>query len=300
MDIVFGQVLILFLFALVGYTLCRKGVADSRQSCLLSCLEVYLFLPCKVFQTFSKNLTVDYISRKYQILLISVIILAILIPTAVFFSRFFSEKEYERKIYIYSLIVPNFGYMGYALTESLFGEEALINLMVFALPVQFFVYSVGYCMLTKIKFSFKKLLQPTLLAMAAGSVTGLLAVPAPEIIENFLTKAGNCMAPVSMVLTGMVISEFDLKKLLREKKIYIVTLLRLIVIPCCIAGVLNLFCNREIVAAAILLYAMPCGLNTIVFPRLVNENCEIGASLAFVSCIACCVTIPLCIRLFLS
>ena len=46
-------------------------------------------------------------------------------------------------------------------------------------------------------------------------------------------------------------------------------------------------------------YAMPCGLNTIVFPKLIGENCEIGAGLALVSNVLAIFTIPLCVAVFL-
>jgi len=48
----------------------------------------------------------------------------------------------------------------------------------------------------------------------------------------------------------------------------------------------------------VVLLAMPCGLNTIVFPKIVGEKCDIGAGLAFVSNIAACITIPLVFALF--
>ena len=46
------------------------------------------------------------------------------------------------------------------------------------------------------------------------------------------------------------------------------------------------------------LFAMPCGLNTIVFPRLVGEKCEIGAGLAFISSILSLITLPLLVQIF--
>ena len=43
---------------------------------------------------------------------------------------------------------------------------------------------------------------------------------------------------------------------------------------------------------------MPCGMNTIVFPKLVGQDCRTGAGLACVTSILCCITIPLCLWLF--
>ena len=47
----------------------------------------------------------------------------------------------------------------------------------------------------------------------------------------------------------------------------------------------------------VLLYAMPCGLNTIVFPKMVGEDCRPGASMAMISTVACLLTIPLCMQI---
>ena len=86
--------------------------------------------------------------------------------------------------------------------------------------------------------------------------------------------------------------------LIKNRKTYIIVFLRLIAIPCAIGAVLLPFGNPVLTQSAVLLFAMPCGLNTIVFPKLVDENCEIGASLAFVSNILACFTIPLVCALF--
>lgn len=53
-----------------------------------------------------------------------------------------------------------------------------------------------------------------------------------------------------------------------------------------------------IVRIATLFYALPCGLNTIVFAKMVDADCSIGASLAFLSNIFACVTIPIVVSLF--
>ena len=68
-------------------------------------------------------------------------------------SKWFCKEGFERSIYHYSLAIPNFGYMGYALAESLFGSEGLLNVMMFGLPMSLYVYSAAFCMLTKQKFS---------------------------------------------------------------------------------------------------------------------------------------------------
>ena len=108
-------------------------------------------------------------------------------------------------------------------------------------------------MLTKNKLSFKRLLNPVNIALAAGAVVGLtkpyivilfttylpeftafitpIGTPVLEFVTSFLNKAQACMGPISMLLTGMVISEYKFKDMLSQKSVYVMAALRLIVIP---------------------------------------------------------------------
>ncbi len=300
MLIIFQQVFILFLFAASGYVLSKSKIIDSCQSQILSKLLVYLFLPCNIIKTFSTNFTLAYIAGNFEILTTSLVVILVLAITMHFVAKIFSKNAYERHIYEYSLIIPNYGYMGYALAESILGESGLMNLMMFALPVSCYTYTIGFAMLTKRPLSLKKLLNPVVLSMLVGILVGIIQIPLSETIYSVLNKASACMAPVSMLLAGIVISEFDLKKLLYNKVTYIIVILRLVVIPITLGYLLSLVCRTQVVETCVLLYAMPCGLNTIVFPKLVEENCEIGASLAFISNIFACVTIAFVFELIRS
>ena len=298
MTVVFEQVLILVLFAAVGYLLSSKKIVDPKHTKMLSALEIYVFLPCTVFNTFSSNFTIDYLKAKYSIVLISAVMLVILAVVTFFLSKILTKDPYQRYLYTYSMTIPNYGYMGYALAGSLFGDEVLLNVMMFVIPLSLLVYTVGYCMLTKTKVSFKRLLNPPLLAVVIGAAAGLLNWTPPSFAGSMIQKAAACMAPVSMLLTGIVISEYHLLPLLKNKVNYIVAALRLLVIPCLAGAVLVLLKLEIALIPTVIIYSMPCGLNTVVFPRLIGEDCKTGASLALISSVACCATVPFCIWLF--
>ncbi len=296
---VFNQVLILFIFVIIGFVLAKTKILDLKHSKMLSTLIVYVFLPCKIFGSFSKNFTVEYITSKYQMLIISIVVLIVLFVFGCFIAKLLTKDKYEQKIYVYSLMFANFGYFGYTLAESLFGSTGLLNLVIISIPSTFILNSVGYCVLTKTKFSPKLFLKPILISIVLGTMFGLAGIKVPNIVSQIVDKSSACMGPVSMLLCGIVIAEFDILSLFKNYKVYIVVFLRLIVIPFAVGFCLKPFVDAEILTAAVLLCCMPCGLNTIVFPKLVDENCSIGASLACISTILSCVTIPLCLTVIL-
>lgn len=298
MFVVMEQVFVLFAFSLAGYLLSVCKLANVSHAKLLSTLLVYVFLPCNIFRTFSVNCTVEYISEKYVLILASAVIIALLVVFAKFGARLFSKEAYPQKIYRYALSIPNYGFMGFALTESLLGTAGLLNIMLFSLPISLYNYSGAFCMLTKKKLTLKSLLHPVLIAIALGMIVGLTGIPVPKVIISIMDKSSACMGPVSMLLAGITISEFQFPALLKNKKNYIIVFLRLILIPGILGLLLLPLNNPVLLQSAVLLYAMPCGLNTIVYPKLVDEDCEIGAGMALVSNVLACLTIPLMCALF--
>lgn len=293
MIIVTEQILLLFIFILIGYILGKTGLIATKESRVLSTLLVYLFFPCTIFKAFYTNFNISNLSNYYPLTLAGIAILAVLILFSSIVSKYLGKNDYEKKIYKYTLIIANFGYMGYALAEGLYGTEGLLNMILFAFPFSCFTYTAGYCMLTKSNISIKKLANPVMIAIILGIVFGLTGIKLLSIAETAVLKSSSCMAPISMILAGITISEYQIKELVCDKNIYIACAFRLIIIPVTLLLVLRQFASENIIRSAVLLTAMPCGLNTIIFPKLIGENCKTGAKLAFVSNILALVTIPL-------
>lgn len=277
---------------LCGFLLGKSKLINYEHTRILSVLEIYLFLPCTVFNAFYGNFTIDNLTKYYQLVIVSTAVLSVLVFFSHIISVLLSKDPYDKKVYKYSLTIPNYGYMGYALALGLYGTEGLLNIILFAIPFSIYTYTFGYCMLTNQRVSLKKLINPVILSILAGAVFGLLNVKLPGIVETFLNKSGNCMAPVSMLLAGITIAEFNIKHLISEKSVYIASIIRLVLIPCLVMIALNPFFDDTLVRAAVLLCAMPCGLNTIVFPKLIGEDCKTGAKLAFISNLFAMLSIP--------
>lgn len=277
---------------LCGFLLGKSKLINYEHTRILSVLEIYLFLPCTVFNAFYSNFTIDNLTKYYQLIIVSTAVLSVLVFFSHIISVLLSKDPYDKKVYKYSLTIPNYGYMGYALALGLYGTERLLNIILFAIPFSIYTYTFGYCMLTNQRVSLKKLINPVILSILAGAVFGLLNVKLPGIVETFLNKSGNCMAPVSMLLAGITIAEFNIKHLISEKSVYIASVIRLVLIPCLVMAALKPFFDDTLVRAAVLLCAMPCGLNTIVFPKLIGEDCKTGAKLAFVSNLFAMLSIP--------
>ncbi len=297
---IFEQVFILFAFGLAGFVLSKAKLVEGNKVGLLSILEFYIFMPCVTFQTFSQRFTMAYLQEKYSLLLISTGILLVLELFARLVAPRLSKDSYQRLVYRYSLIIPNFGFFGYSLMQGLFGIDGLMDMMMFCLPMTIYTNTVGYMVLTNQsgRLSVKKFLTPSIIAMILGSIVGITGFAIPNVIDLLVGKSAACMSPISMLLAGIVISQYDLKDLLTNKQAYLICALRLLVIPAAIFGILSLAGLQIAMLAAIVTYCAPCGLNPIVYGKLAGQDCRSGASLTLISTLLAMVTIPICVHFF--
>ena len=102
------------------------------------------------------------------------------------------------------------------------------------------------------------------------------------------------MSPVAMMLTGMTIARFRLKDVLQIRGVYIVTALRLVLLPALFLTVLRFVDMPQVFAiCAVCSLAMPLGLNTIIIPNALGKDTRVAAGMALVSHVVACITIPM-------
>ena len=293
-----NQMFVLFTFIALGYFLNAKGILPLNTSIALSRLETNVLVPCLVFNTFYKYCTIENISEKWIFLVYGTAVMLISLVIGIFLSKLFSKDDYLRKIYTYSFAVANFSFMGNAVVLGIFGEDVLFDYMIFTLPLSLYVYSYGTASLipknNSKKFSFKVFLNPICLSMLIGAVAGLSGFPIPKFLVTAIASAGACMSPLAMILTGFVIGNFSLKKLACVKRIYLASVLRLIILPLLFVLSLKLLnTDATVVMLTLCATAMPLGLNTVVFPAAYDGDTTPGASMALISHIMSVITIPI-------
>lgn len=299
--VILEQVLLLFIFVVAGYILGKTGLCKPEHCKTLSGVLIYVFLPCLYFNNFAENLTVAYLKTKYPLILVSVGLMLVYVVLAKLIGNKMTKHPYERVVLRYSLTVPNYGYMGCALCLSLYGNKALLDMMIFGLPLSVYISTSGYNMLTRNegRISLKRVMTPPMYGILLGCIVGLTGLKLPSVLTQVSQKSAACMSPVAMLLSGIAVSEFKVKELLLNKKAYLVVALRLVVLPVLAFLLVKGIRMEMALMSAVVIYCMPCGMNTIIYPKMVGEDCRMGASLVLISSVACVLTIPLCLYFLL-
>ena len=148
--------------------------------------------------------------------------------------------------------------------------------------------------------SLKNLVNPSMLGLLLGGAFGVLQLPLPTFLLNGLSSASACMSPLAMIIAGFVIGNYSFKSLLGRPKIYVATLIRLVVLPLIfVLSLKTLHTDQLVVRATLCATALPFGLNTIVFPEAYGGDATAGAAMATVSHFLSVFSLPLVFALLL-
>ena len=174
--------------------------------------------------------------------------------------------------------------------------------LIFVLPFWALIYTWGTpCLLIPVEGERKTLwdklrafINPMFIGMIIGMIIGLSGLKLPAFLTNATTTLGNCMSPVAMLLTGMTIAKIDLKKAFTNVSVYVVSLVRLIAIPVVFLVLVKILPLPETLEYCMICnLAMPLGLSTIVIPAAYGKDSTAASSMALISHLLSCITIPI-------
>ena len=154
------ELAILFILIAIGFVIGKWKKIPIDKSNVLSIVLVNVFLPCKVFLNFQEGISVTYIKENYVTLIVSCAFVVLAVVMATFSSKMITKDSHERNTFRYSLIISNYGSLGYVFVEALLGPSALTDMIFFCIPISFYSYSFGYAMLSGSGHTFKKMLNP--------------------------------------------------------------------------------------------------------------------------------------------
>lgn len=315
-ELTLNQMLMMFALILVGFYLRRKNIIPENTGTSLAKLETFVCVPALSLYNQMTQCTVESFKENWVLILYGLVIVVVAILFSYPLSRLFvpktlglPEKLYQRNIYKYAMVFGNYGFMGNFIILGIWGNEFFYKYSLFVFFVGILCNSWGlYILVPKeqgvsIWKNLKKgLLTPPLIGLVAGMAIGLtgLSQYVPDFVIRAFDNAGKCQGPIAMVLAGIVIGGYNFKSLLNNKKVYVASFLRLVVIPAVMMLVLKLIgINDEIMTLALVAFATPLGLNTIVYPAAYGGETKTGASMAMISHTLSVITIPLMYLVFI-
>ena len=287
------QILEMFLLAGVGYLLFRAGKISGEGSRTLGNILIYVSLPAVIINGFLVERTPEHVSG----ILLSMAGALALILVSVLISHFIFRNN---PIGAFAAAFSNPGFFGIPLVIASLGREYVFYAACFIAFLNIGQWTYGVSRLTgqplRQGFALKKLIRaPFVIAITVGLVLFATQLPLPGILKDGLSAAAGLNTPLAMFTVGVYLAQTDLKKMLRDRSLYAVSAVRLLLIPLAALGILSLFPANLNGMKTVLLIAAACpvGSNVAVYAQLHGKDYPYAVETVVISTALSLATIPL-------
>lgn len=299
------QIISMVLMALAGFVLGRIRLITGEQSRVLSCVCVYLSLPCSMIASFSTTLETEKLAGLGLGLAAAVLIhMLYLLLDRVFSFHPVAMTQEEQALVTYN----NAGNLIMPMVRNVLGLEYVLYTSSYILVQNLLVWTHGQKLMGgEQTLHWKKVLRnPVIVGIWIGLILFFTGISLPVSLRTAVEALSSCMAPLCMLVTGIVMSELDLRRAFSQSRVYLVSLVRLILLPLLSTGIL-LILNRLFPiadAANILTVSLLCAIgpsaSTIVQQAQIYHNPNVGyvSSVNAMTTVMCSITMPLITLLF--
>jgi predicted permease len=283
---------------LFGYAGRKFKVLTDESNAAMSRVLVSIALPCMVFislmQPFSRELLAECAASFGLFFLIFLVGL----PIGTLFARLLKANDGEKRVWQFSLVFANVGYMGFPITQTVFGDGSLIytsmgnaafHVLAFSLGVYLFNPGDGF---TKANLA-RIALNPALIATYIGFAFFVGGLRLPQTVESGVAFVGNMTTPLSMLLVGSVLAKNPLRTLVNDIRVAPLVLTRLLIIPVAAFFLLRPFIpNITMLGVIVSLSAMPVASLTVIFAERYGGDAAHASKLVALSTVCCLISIP--------
>ncbi|MCM1363757.1 MAG: AEC family transporter [Faecalibacterium sp.] len=288
------QVSILYIIVVAGYLCDRAKIYTEKTARATIDLLLHIVVPCMLVTSFIEmEMTSDTVMKFFISLAVAFathfIAIGLNLP-------FFRKKNELNPVFKFASIYGNVGYMALPLANAVLGSEGVFYCAsgVIAFNVLTFTHGAKIMAGDKFKFNIKSLiLNPGVISVIIGLPIFLLQVNVPQIIAKPLDLVGSLNTPLAMLIFGTYLANTDLKKMFFEKRIYLVALLKLIVLPFICIGIYRLCgITGTLLVSSAITASVPCANNTFMFASKYSRDTGVASkTVALVSFISI-ITMP--------
>lgn len=290
------QVAVLFIMILAGFVCVKAGAIKMEGKAFFSDLLMKLTVPAMMLHSYMMEFDAKVFSNTVSVLGWSA--MALILSFAVTFLITGRMKERNMPIIRCACVFSNAAYMGFPLIQALFGSEGMIYASAFVTVLNLFLWTIQYALLTgKVQLKdvvHTMLTMPTMIAIMIGLVVYLGWIPVPELIKRPLNTIGSMTTPLSMIITGMIMAGSNIRRQLRDLRLGLIILIRMLVVPAACIALFHLIGAQGMAVAVIqILMCGPSAAVTTVFAVQFGYDEELSAAAVVMTTFLSIFTLPL-------
>ena len=294
-SVAFGQIMTMVILMVVGAVCAKIGMIDEGTNKKLSNLLLLLVNPLVIFLSFQRPFEEELLNGLLLTLLLSLVsfIIAIAVAHIIYTNRKGKDYAVEK----FGAVYTNAGFLGIPLVNGVFGSEGVFYLTGYLMVFFLFFWTHGLIVMSgKRDFSTikKAVLSPPMLSIFLGFALFMLRIEIPQVIYTPLVTLGNINTPLAMLIAGVSISGASIMQIVKNKRVFGLCVVRLILLPALTILVFGLFDIPPIVlGTVVMVVSCPIAANLIMFAYRYDRDYVYSSQVFAATTILSLVTIPL-------
>lgn len=292
------------LILVLGFALGKFKLIDKNTNQHLVNLLLSVFMPASLLMAFPATYSTAFAELFFSGLAAGVIVMVMLILLSkIIFNKFFFKTDLRFNAQ-FGLIFNNATFLGYPIVANTFGEQGIIAYCGFIIMFNLALFSYGV-FLFKHKFSWKMLLDtilnPNIIAVIVGMVIFLVDLRLPTFLKDAVSFVGNATTPLSIICIGFMLSQANLKKLLKKWQLIVPAFVQLVIGPIATFFILKaLNFPPAVINVCTLIEALPTATSLGLFATKYGGDEVEASELVAISTLLSIATMPVMIALLLA
>lgn len=299
---------ILFVIMIVGYVINKIGILRGESNSVLSELIVKVTGPILVVSSVCGMQEITDKKQIFQIFFIGIILYVTLIIFSRIIIKLFRLNDSDGNIYSLMLVFTNTAFVGYPVLKVLYGDYGIFASAILHMPFNVLLYSYGVYMIQsngdsreKKKFNIKNVVNSGVIAGIIALIIFLFGIKVPPLLQAILGMIGDITIPLSMILIGSSLALIPIKNVFSYFKVYIVSFIKLILMPLITYFISNIFINDQfLISQLVIATSLPAGSMIVMLTNQYKKNVNVASIGVFVTTVISVVTIPLTVYLLLT
>jgi len=302
---VFSRIGIIFTILAIGALARWRKILTQDTTDGLCRVAIELTLPFLYFYSLSTNLNWELFTSIWYLPVLAIILTLLSYFLTHLICWRLKLKLDERNTFLFLGTFTNYGFLAIPLVYALFGEEALVKLIMFNFGITFMYWTFGVALLSasqpKKTSVFKNLINNGTIALMLGLLVGISSIKLPEFIAESAKFVGSASIPLALIVIGSLLARKG-KKTVSPKTISALVLCRLILIPGIVVLILHYFTELPKIVIAIIMVqaATPSASTTPILTKRFGGDAELAASGVFFTTLFSIFTLPLFLSLVLQ
>ena len=297
---VIGRMAVIAILVGIGIFLYKKKIITDVSTKTLSSIVVDVCNPALVLSSvLTGNITAGR-ADLIKALVFGAAIYAALVLLGFVYPVITGVKRDERRFHNLMMVYTNVGFIGIPVAKAVLPDNAMLYVVVSNIFYALLFYTHGVTILSngKEKIDLKKLLSPGTVMAVITILVFWFDMEIPEVLSGSVIYVGNATTFLSMCILGIAIARSDLARSIRDIRLMVYIIFRMLVFPMAVAGIMTLLhADRDMTLAFAMLMSLPVGNLPLIQAEKTGEDTQVLSGYITVTTIATFITTTLVIYL---